>query len=594
MLGRPASGLPGGSYMRPAVLRLPAIFHGRSLTSPALLSLALIPMAVILILVVVMFWVSLQQGAFGTPSSVYTLGNYREVFTDPFIYVVVTNTLVFTISATFFALLFGLPIAWLAERTTIPGKTLIYALMTLGLLIPGIYTAMGWTMIAHPRIGILNRWLMELFDLSEGPINIATPIGMGFVQGLSLAALAFILTAQMFRAINPTLEEAARVHGMGYAKILRRVTLPLARPGILAAMIYILTIGIATFDIPAILGLGNRVYMLSTFIYLKVHPQGSGLPQYGITGVVGAFMILLAGLLTLWYGQVLRQAHRFQVVTGKGYKPALLPLGAWSIAAWAFIIAFAFMSKVVPFLLIAYAALTPYFVPPSFAMMRRLSLAHFYNMDWELVLRGLTNTAILVTVVPVAVLLSGFSLSWLIVRSRSRLRYALEFGAFLPHALPEVILAIGALLLSLFVLGRTIPLYGSVWLIAIVYIVARLAFATRALNGSLLQIHRELEEAAFVAGLSTIRTVWRVLFPLLRPTLFSVWIWTALLVYRELTVAVFLTVQDNITLPAVIWSYWYGGTLNKASAVTLLMTVVLAPLILLFWWFGRRSNVSLN
>jgi iron(III) transport system permease protein len=168
----------------------------------------------------------------------------------------------------------------------------------------------------------------------------------------------------------------------------------------------------------------------------------------------------------------------------------------------------------------------------------------------------------------------------------------LEFGAFLPHALPEVILAIGALLLSLFVLGQTIPLYGSVWLIAIVYIIARLAFATRAFNGSLLQIHRELEEAAFVAGLSTFRTAGRVLFPLLRPTLFSVWIWTALLVYRELTVAVFLTVQDNITLPAVIWSYWYGGTINKASAVTLVMTLVLTPLILLFWWFGRRSQVQ--
>jgi len=578
--------------MTQAVLRLPVIWYRTRRTSSALLSLALVPLLVILILVAVMFWVSLQQGAFGTPSATYTLANYREVLTDPFIYVVVTNTAIFTFTATFFALLFGLPMAWLAERTTIPGKTLIYALMTLGLLIPGIYTAMGWTLIAHPRIGILNRWLMDLFDLSDGPINIATPVGMGFVQGLSLAALAFILTAQMFRAINPTLEEAARVHGMGYARIIRRITLPLARPGILAAMIYILTIGVATFDIPAILGLGNRVYMLSTFIYLKVHPQGAGLPQYGITGVVGAFMIVLAGLLTLWYGQVLRQGHRFAVVTGKGYKPALLDLGGWSIVAWALIIAYALMSKLIPLFLIAYAALTPYFVPPSMAMMKQLSLAHFYNMDWELVLRGLKNTAILVGVVPLAVLLLGFSLSWLIVRSTSRFRYALEFGAFLPHALPEVILAIGALLLSLFVLGQTIPLYGSVWLIAIVYIIARLAFATRAFNGSLLQIHRELEEAAFVAGLSTFRTAGRVLFPLLRPTLFSVWIWTALLVYRELTVAVFLTVQDNITLPAVIWSYWYGGTINKASAVTLVMTVALTPLILLFWWFGRRSQVQ--
>jgi len=580
--------------MKAATIRLPFVWSWRSHTSSALVSLAILPMAVIAILVAVMFWISLQKGAFGTPSAIYTLDNYRDVFTDPFVYQVAGNTLIFTATATFFALLFGLPIAWLVERTNISGKTLIYAIMTLGLLIPGIYTAMGWTLIAHPRIGILNRWLVDLFGFESGPVNIATPIGMGFVQGLSLSALAFILTAQMFRAMNPALEEAARVHGMGHGKILWRVTLPLAMPGILAAVIYILTIGLATFDIPAIIGLGNRIYMISTFIYLKVHPQGAGLPEYGITGVVGAFMILVAGLLTLWYGQVLRQGHRFEVVTGKGYKPTQIRLGGWSVFAWAGIAVYALLSKILPLLLIAYAAMTPYFVPPSWAMLSRLSLTHFYTMNWDLVLRGLTNTVILVAVVPLVVLLLGFSISWLIVRSRHRARYALEFGAFLPHALPEVILAIGALLFALFVLGTTIPLYGSIWIIAIVYIVARLAFATRALNGSLLQIHRELEEAAFVAGLSHFKTAWRVLFPLIRPTLFSVWIWTALLVYRELTVAVFLTVQDNLTLPAVIWSYWYGGIINKASAVTLVMTLVLTPMILLFWWFGRRSQVSLN
>src|SRR2546422_11376954 len=143
-------------------------------------------------------------------------------------------------------------------------------------------------------------------------------------------------------------------------------------------------------------------------------------------------------------------------------------------------------------------------------------------------------------------------------------------------------MAIGPLMLSLFVVGNFLPLYGSVTLIAVVYVVARLAFATRAINGSLLQIHRELEEAAFVAGLSTFRTAWRVLMPLLWPTLFSVWIWTALLVYRELTVAVFLGVQDNITLPAVIWGYWYGGGINNAPAGDMLIELWVYSIILLF------------
>jgi iron(III) transport system permease protein len=577
-----------------AVLRLPARLGGRIQISPLVLSISLAPMTLIVAFVTVMFWVSFQKGIFGTASAIYTLANYRELLTDPFVLQVIKNTLVFAVSSTLVALVIGLPIAWLVERTTLSGKTLVYTIMTLGLLIPGIYTAMGWTLIAHPRIGILNRWLVDLFALESGPINIATPIGMGFVQGLSLASLAFILTAQMFRAMNPSLEEAAKVHGMGFGGIFRRITLPLAMPGILAAVIYIVTIGLATFDIPAILGLGNRVYMLSTFIYLKVHPQGSGLPEYGITGAVGVFMIVIAGLLTLWYGQVLRQGHRFEVVTGKGYRPALLDLGGWSVAGWAFIALYAFMSKLLPLLMIAYAALTPYFAPPSWEMMGRLSLVHFLQMDWELVLRGMKNTITLVMVVPLLVVVFAFCISWLVVRSRQRARYILEFGAFLPHALPEVILAIGALLLALFVLGDVVPLYGSVWLIALVYVVARLAFATRAMNGSLLQVHKELEEAAFVAGLSNFRTAWRILLPLVRPAVMSVWIWTALLVYRELTVSVFLTVQDNITLPAVIWSYWYAGGINKASAVTLLMTLVLTPLILVFWWFGRRSQVSVQ
>ena len=72
----------------------------------------------------------------------------------------------------------------------------------------------------------------------------------------------------------------------------------------------------------------------------------------------------------------------------------------------------------------------------------------------------------------------------------------------------------------------------------------------------------------------------------------SVWIWSAILVYRELTVAVFLISHESVTLPAVIWSYWASGAINKASAVTLVMTLALTPFILLFWWFGRRQLIA--
>ena len=376
---------------------------------------------------------------------------------------------------------------------------------------------------------------------------------------------------------------------MNFFSTLRRVTLPLAFPAILAAVIYIATIAIATFDIPAIIGLGNRVYMLSTFVFLKTNPGDDEFPQHGVTAALGVLMIGVAVLLTWWYSQVLRQGHRYQVITGKGYRPTLLDLGRFGWVGWAFIGLYVVASKLLPLLLIAYVALTPYVAPPSWEMLGRMSFMAFERVDWDLVFRGLGNTVLLVALVPTVTLVIAFCMSWLIVRSGSRYRYVLEFGAFLPHALPEVILAVAALLLSLFVLKGVIPLYGTVWLIAIVYVVSRLAFATRALNSSLLQIHKELEEAAYTAGLSPVRTSWRILVPLLRPTIMSVWIWSAILVYRELTVAVFLISHDNITLPAVIWSYWNSNATNLAAAVTLVMTGVLTPLILVFWWFGRRS-----
>jgi len=152
-----------------AVLRLPRLFLIRLRTSPLLLTLAALPMFVILVLVAVLVWISFQTGIVGTPSATYTLNNYSEILGDPFVLKVFWNTIVFTLSTTFTALVLGLPIAWLTERTTMPGKGLIYTIMTLGLLIPGIYTAMGWTFIAHVRIGFLNRWLMDSFGFDQGP-----------------------------------------------------------------------------------------------------------------------------------------------------------------------------------------------------------------------------------------------------------------------------------------------------------------------------------------------------------------------------------------------------------------------------------------
>ena len=153
-------------------------------------------------------------------------------------------------------------------------------------------------------------------------------------------------------------------------------------------------------------------------------------------------------------------------------------------------------------------------------------------------------------------------------------------------------MSVGTLLLALYVVQNYLPIYGTVWILVGVYVIVWLPFGTRALNSSMIQIHKELEEAAYTSGLTMARTVRRVMVPLLRPTLLSVWIWTGLLVYREMTVAVFLISQDNVTLPAIVWGRWTMGAPTSAAAITVLMLIAFLPLLVISWRFARRSRLS--
>ncbi len=556
-----------------------------------LLPLALLPMVGLIAIVGVFVWVSAQTGVLGTPDAEYSFENYQTLFGDSFVLEVLENTLIFAMVTTFVSLVIGLPIAWVTERTTIRPKPLIYAMMTTGLLVPPVFIGMGWTFIAHERIGFVNKILVAMFDLKTGPINIETLWGMGLIEGLTLAPLAFVLNVQVFRTMNPALEEAAQTSGMTFPRTLWRITLPLARPAILAALIYIFVIGLATFDIPAVIGMSANIFVFSTFVFSEAFPP-DGLPEYGIPAALGTVMVFVAIALTLWYVQMLRRSERYQVISGKGYKAKQIDAGKWVYACWTFICIYFFIGLLLPILLVCFMAFMPYIVAPTVEALDLLTMLNFRQMNWEYVMRGLENTVILMAVVPPVILVLAFCVSWLVVRSKTKARYLLEFGAFLPHTIPRVVMSIGALLLALFVLRNYVPIYGTVWILVAIYVIVWLPFGTRALNSAMIQIHKELEEAAYISGLTMVRTVRRVMIPLLRPTMLSVWIWTGLLVYREMTVAVFLISQDNVTLPAIVWGRWTMGSPNAAAAITVLMMAALLPLMFISWRVSRRSTLS--
>jgi iron(III) transport system permease protein len=543
-------------------------------------------------LLLVVFWMGFWQSGPGEPV-IYTLNHYRNILTDSFTYKTLLNTLGFASITVAISLFFAIPVAWLVERTDLPGKEVIFTLMAIGTLVPTFFTAMGWVFLLHPRIGVVNKFLVNTFGLAETPFNIASIIGMGWVEGLGLSSLAFIMVVATYRTMDPALEEAARVHGLKTWRILRHITLPLTFPGILAAAIYIFTIGLSAFEVPAIIGMSNKIFTFSTFIFYKMQPLEE-LPNYGVAGAVSSLLIALALLLSWWYFKVLRYSSRYAVVTGRGYRPKLVELGRRGRAcAWVFLGGFFVVAKLLPFLLLTWAALLTYFQPPSWAALGQVSLRNFYGLPWDLLFSGARNTLLLMVAVPTLTLILCTAISWVILRSELKWRVAFDALAFLPHAVPSIILAIAAVFAALFLLRDIIPLYGTLSILVLVYTVSRISFATRIINNSLAQIHPELEEAAFAGGLRVLQVMRKILIPLLKPALVYAWLWMALLCYRELTMAsVLVTNQNNVTLPMIVWGLWLGGSLNQAAAANLVILAFMLPAVLLYLIFGRRSRLE--
>jgi iron(III) transport system permease protein len=545
---------------------------------------------VILCHLAVVLWLSWTNGSPGDPDLTYTAQNFVEVFSDPRTFTVLLDTFEFSLVSLVVALAFGIPAAWLAERTDFPAKTLLFTLMAVGLLIPGFAAAMGWLFLLHPRIGLLNQLLMSSFHLAGPPLSISTIAGMGWVQGLNLAPLAFIMTAAVFRSMDPTLEEAAQMHGAAPFTVLRRITVRLAWPGILAAAIYIFMTAFAAFDVPAIIGWGNRIFTFTTYLYLLLNPQDA-LPRYGLGAALSTVAMAIAALMSWWYGAMQARSRRFAVVTGRAYRPKLVKLGRRRAAAWCFVGVYFVLGKVLPIALLGWSSLLPFFQLPSARAFATISLTHYFSLPWDLVLTGLWNTSILAVLTPSLTLVLSLAFSWIVLRSRFPGRAGFDFIAFLPHAVPSIVFGVGALLLTLFVLQRALPIYGTIWILLIVFTIARLSYGTRMTNSGLIQIHPELEESALMSGGTAWDAFARISVPLLAPTLLYAWLWIALLIFRELTLAVILSTADNLTFPVVVWSLWLGGGLGQASALAVVMLLTMTPMIVVYWLLARRQGL---
>jgi iron(III) transport system permease protein len=531
-------------------------------------------------------WMSFRTGVPGQPSP-YTLSNYTVLLADPYNYRVMVTTLIFSAVTIAVAIPLGFLFAWFIERTDIRYKAFAMSLLSIGILFPTFLKAMGWVFLCHPRIGVINAFLMQLFDLKSAPLNVASVGGIGFVQGLTLTPLAYVMISAALRSMNPALVEAANVHGVSKFKTLVGVELPLIWPALFSAVIWMFTVAIAAFDVPGVIGMANNIFTFSTAVYFMINPN-EGLPRYGLSGAYGTLMVIFSLVLMIPYFVALKQSHRYQIISGKSYQSRPVELGRWWLVGWGLLGLYFTLAFVLPLAAIFWVSLLPYVQVPSRQALTSISFERYsaLALDSGLLQAGL-NTLLLMVLVPTTIVIICVAISWIVTRSRLRWRVALDAVAFLPHPVPNLLFALAIAYFALLI-SNVVPLYGTIYVLMAVYVVCWVSFGTRVLNNSMIQLHRELEEAAQIGGVSTLRILAKVIVPLIRPGLAYAWIWTSLSAYRELTMAVFLASPKSQVLSTYIWGQWHGGGLGDAAAIAIIMMTVMAPLVTAFWVYARR------
>jgi iron(III) transport system permease protein len=544
--------------------------------------------ALIVGLLLVIVWSSFIVGQ-PRLNAALTLANYVEVFRTSLTYPGMVNSLLIATGTVLLNLVIAVPAAYLVHRTDLPWRGLFTTLMLVGVIIPGFLKAIGWILLLSPQIGLINQVLRAFIPIETGPLSIYNLGGVIFIQGLMLTPVMFFTVAAATHAMNPDLEEAAAVSGAGPLAVLRRVTVPLMQPAILAAVIYNFMTAIALFEIPALIGNPGRVVTLPTLMYSSVHTD-VGLPRYGMAGVYGLLLLVPTLFALYMYQRMLHQGDRYAVVTGKGYRPRVMTLGRWKGAALAFLFTYFTLSLFLPFVVLVWTSFLPYIQVPSPAALASLNLNAYAAVLAAVDQRVLGNTIALALLVGLLVTALSLAVSWIVVRTRYPGRRTLDTIAMLPHASPSIGIAFAVAFVAL-AFANVVPLYGSVGAIVVAHVVAYISFGTRTANSALVQVHRELEEAAHTSGASAVVALRRVILPLVAPAVFYTLVWVSLLSLREVTMALFLQRSQNTVLSTQIWNYWTSSKPSEAAALgTMLVVVVTVLFAILMRFAGHRIH----
>ena len=518
----------------------------------------------------------------------FTFRYYQDLIRELQVIGPFLNTLYFSVGSALLATLLGGSIAWIVTRTDAPLRALGYFTAFASFGTPFILYTIGWLLLLG-KAGPINYWLKVILDQPGPVINVYSLFGMILIESLLWSPFVFLMLAAAFRSMDPSLEEASAACGARVWQTMRRVSLRLMLPAFFSVMLLIFIRSFESFEIPALVGLPGDVRVLTTSIFLDAQKLP---PRYGSAGAFSVLLMIVVACALYFYFRVTREGDRFHTITGKGYRPALIALGRWRYLASCGLLVYSVVLLVLPFLIILWASFLPFYMQPSLEGLAKFTLKNYYTaIHFPKVTDSIKNSILLGLGSASAVMALTLLASWLLVRTKMRGRWLLDLLTTLPLLFPGIVMGLAILRFYLFV---PIPVYGTLWILLIAFVTRYIPYGIRYTHSGLLQLHKELEEAAYTAGASWTNCMRRIILPLITPSFLGGWIFIFLLSAKELSMSVLLVSPQTQVVSVAIFELWENAQVGELAAFGVIWTVILVSIAIVYYLFARRYGVQQN
>lgn len=498
----------------------------------------------------------------------FTLSRYIDLFTDRANLEALKNTLILGSAVVLFASIIGIPLGWLLGRSNIRGAKKWRSLFSLPYIIPPYIGAIAWIELMNPKVGFLNQFLgAQVF-------NIYSMVGIIWVEGLFLYSFIFLATVTALEQLDASYEEAARMSGASSWRVFWDITLPLIRPSVFAGAILTFVAAAASFGVPAMIGMPNRIHVLTTKIYSLTQSYEGGIESATALSII----LMLIALLFLLVGDLIQRKKRVTMVGGKSSRMSKVDLGKFTFPISVVLTMFFILIIVLPCTTIFLTSLQKTY--GSGFGLENLSFYRYFQVlvGMDKVKIAIVNSLKLAIVTATCAVLLGTLLAYIKVRTKLVGRNLIDTFASLPYATPGVVVALG--LIIAFSGGWGLNLYNTLTILFVAYSVKYLSFALRTSNAALQQIDVSLEEAGFMSGASWLQVLKTIIIPLLKPALIAGWFLIFMPVLSELTMSILLFGPNTGVIGTVLYNLQTYDDPQAAAvlAVLIVSLVVIANL----------------